>query len=86
MKTYFLTMLMIFAVLFSFKEVNSSFMQIENAAQKSCMEFEQNDEEDCAVIDTYTNLNNLIVLPIIISECISPVKRVFHIWKPPVNA
>lgn len=81
----FLAILIIFTALFSFRVADSDFLQIVNSYSNNSFVFEQNSEEDCAVLDIVSISNITSVLPILISDCDFPSIGVSEIWKPPVN-
>jgi len=84
-KKKFFAILIIFTALFSFRVADSDFLQIVNSYSNNSVVFEQNSEEDCAILDIVSISNISSVLQLLISDCDSPPIRVSEIWKPPVN-
>ena len=83
-KKFFATII-IFTVLFSFGLADSDFLQIVNSYSNNSIVFEQNSEEDCAILNIISISNISSILPILISDFDSPSFRFSEIWKPPVN-
>jgi hypothetical protein len=81
----FFAIIIIFAALFSFRVADSDFLQIVNSFSSNSVVFEQNSEEDCAILNIISISKISLILPIMISDCDSPSIRVSEIWKPPVN-
>ena len=86
MKKYSLTILIIFAVLFNFKEVKRNVTNAADTNPKTCLMSDQNSEEDCAVLNIAPELQSILILQLIEIEFKSPLNIVLNIWKPPVNA
>jgi hypothetical protein len=87
MKKSLLSIIILFATLFSFNELGSNIMQIDSNDLKSNTVFEQHIEDDTAELDISLNLEDISVLPLIVTRSAQPlIKNAITIWKPPVNA